>query len=256
MLVAVPAAAIVIACVYAGGPVFAVALIVVALLGMHELYRLTGRAGRIQTAGYIASAGVIAAALLGGPREMVLALAVTVPLSLAFGLATRERTAVTRSVAVTVLGVAWIALALAHGVLLRELPHGAALVIDVLLATFLGDTGAHLLGAAFGRRQLAPRISPSKTIEGLAAGVVVGTLAVLVAALLFQPWLEPWQVVVLGLVAAVAAPCGDLFESLLKRDMGVKDTGTLFGAHGGVLDRIDAVLFAAVAGYYVSVLLL
>jgi phosphatidate cytidylyltransferase len=236
--------------------VFAAALIVVALLGMHELYRMTGRAGRLQAAGYVATAALIAAALFGGPREMVLALVATVPLCLALGLATRKPTAVTRSVAITALGVAWIALGLAHGVLLRELPHGTALVIDVLLATFLGDTGAHLIGAAFGRRKLAPRVSPSKTVEGLVAGIVVGTLAVLVAALLFQPWLEPWQALVLGFAAAVAAPCGDLFESLLKRDLGVKDTGTLFGAHGGVLDRIDAVVFAAVAGYYVSVLLL
>lgn len=256
VLVAVPAAAVLVGCVYVGGAVFTAALVVVAVLGMHELYRMAGRAGRLQAAGFIATAGVIAAALLGGPREMVLALAATIPLTLAFALAEPERTAVTRAAAVTALGVAWIGLGLAHGVLLRELPHGAWLVTDVLLATFLGDTGAHLVGAAFGRRRLAPRVSPAKTLEGLVAGIVIGTISVLGAALLFQPWLAPWQALVLGLAATVAAPCGDLFESLLKRDLGVKDTGTLFGAHGGVLDRMDAAVFAAVAGYYASVLLL
>ena len=91
---------------------------------------------------------------------------------------------------------------------------------------------------------------------GLVAGIVVGTLSVWLAAAAFQPWLEWWQAVSIGLAASVAAPAGDLFESLLKRDLGLKDTGRLFGAHGGVLDRIDAVLFAAVAGYYVSVAVL
>jgi phosphatidate cytidylyltransferase len=250
--VAVPAATVLVVAVYVGGAVFAAVLIVVAILGVHELYRMTGRAGPLQAAGFIATAGVIAAALLGGPREMVLALAATIPLTLAFALADRDRTGITRAVAITALGVAWIGLGLAHGVLLRELPHGTALVIDVLLATFIGDTGAHLIGAAFGRTPLAPRVSPAKTVEGLVAGILVGTLSVLAAALLFQPWLEPWQAVVLGFAAAVAAPCGDLFESLLKRDLGVKDTGTVFGAHGGVLDRADAAVLAAVAGYYVS----
>ena len=187
---------------------------------------------------------------------MVRVVAATVPLCLAAALATRERDGVTRGIAITVLGVTWIGLSLGHGILLRELPHGTALVIDVLLATFLGDTASHLVGTAIGRTKLAPRISPSKTVEGLAAGVLVGTAAVLVAALLFQDWLQPWQAVVIGLAASVAAPAGDLFESLLKRDLGVKDTGRFFGAHGGVLDRIDAVLFAAVAGYYASLAVL
>lgn len=256
VLIAVPAALAAVLTVHLGGPVFTAAVTVLALLAMHELYGMTGHAGPLRAAGFLATAGLLAVALLGGPSEMVLVVAATVPLCLVAALAAREREGVTWAAGVTVLGVVWIGLGLGHGILLRELPHGTGLVIDVLLATFLGDTAAHLVGATFGRTKLAPRISPTKTVEGLVAGVVVGTAAVLAAAVLFQDWLEPWQAVVLGLTAAIAAPAGDLFESLLKRDLGVKDTGRLFGAHGGVLDRIDAVLFAAVAGYYTSVAVL
>jgi phosphatidate cytidylyltransferase len=120
----------------------------------------------------------------------------------------------------------------------------------VLLGTFVGDTGAYLGGRAFGRRRLAPTISPNKTIEGLAIGVAVGTAAVWWAGL-SQEWLGGGKGAILGVSVALAAPLGDLFESYLKRDAGTKDTGTLFGAHGGALDRLDAVLFTAVTGYYV-----
>jgi phosphatidate cytidylyltransferase len=123
--------------------------------------------------------------------------------------------------------------------------------VDVLIGTFLGDTAAYFGGRLYGRRPLAPRISPNKTLEGLVAGVLGGTLAFWFAGL-YQDWLTGWDAVVIGLAVAVAAPVGDLFESMVKRDLAVKDTGTFFGAHGGVLDRLDAVLFTIVAGYYAA----
>jgi phosphatidate cytidylyltransferase len=139
--------------------------------------------------------------------------------------------------------------------MLRELPHGDGIVIDVLVGTFLGDTGAYLGGRAIGATPLAPRISPNKTLEGLLVGVVVAVAAVWFAGL-YQDWLSGTDAILLGLAVAVAGPLGDLFESYLKRDAGTKDTGRLFGAHGGALDRLDAVLFTAVAGYYVWLALL
>jgi phosphatidate cytidylyltransferase len=152
--------------------------------------------------------------------------------------------------AVTFLAVWWIGLAFAHAVLLRDLPHGDGIVIDVLVGTFLGDTGAYFGGRSFGRRPLAPRLSPNKTVEGLVIGMVVAIAAVWFAGL-YQDWLKGWEALVLGLAVALTAPIGDLFESLIKRDADTKDTGRLFGAHGGALDRLDAVLFTIVAGYYV-----
>jgi phosphatidate cytidylyltransferase len=153
-------------------------------------------------------------------------------------------------IAITLLGALWIGLAIAHGVLLRDAPHGDGIVVDVLVGTFVGDTAAYLGGRAFGTHPLAPRVSPNKTVEGLVFGLLGATLAVWCAGL-YQDWLAGWQALVLGGVVGAAAPVGDLFESKVKRDAGAKDAGSLFGAHGGALDRLDAALFTLVAGYYV-----
>ena len=159
------------------------------------------------------------------------------------------------SVPAALVTLAWVGIPVVHAVLLREMPHGGGLVLDVMLAVFLGDTAAHLLGSTFGRRRLAPRISPNKTVEGFVAGVVVGTGVVVATAALFQPWLGVGEALALGLAVSLAAPAGDLFESAVKRRAGVKDSGRLLGAHGGALDRVDAVLFGVVAGYYVALAL-
>jgi phosphatidate cytidylyltransferase len=102
----------------------------------------------------------------------------------------------------------------------------------------------------FGQRPLAPRISPNKTVEGLVIGMVCAVLGVWFAGR-YQAWLPGTHALVLGIGVAVVAPVGDLFESFIKREAGTKDTGRVFGAHGGALDRLDAVLFAAVVGYYI-----
>jgi phosphatidate cytidylyltransferase len=156
----------------------------------------------------------------------------------------------TFGMAVVVLGVTWIGLAIAHAVLLRELPHGGGIMAAVLFGTFVGDTGAYFGGRAFGRRRMAPRISPNKTLEGLACGILTAVLTVWIVNL-YQDWIDTAEALVLGAAVALAAPLGDLFESFIKRDAGTKDTGRLFGAHGGALDRLDAVLFSLVVGYYV-----
>ena len=200
-------------------------------------------------AGFIGLIGLLAAALYGDRGTVLLAFVATIPLTFAIALAQRPPGG-PPSIALTVLGLAWIGLAFAHAVLLRDLPHGDGIVIDVLVGTFVGDTGAYLGGRAVGTRPLAPSISPNKTIEGLAIGFVVAVAAVWLAGL-YQDWLSGWHALVLGAAVAAAAPVGDLFESYLKRDAGTKDTGRLFGAHGGALDRLDAAMFTMVAGFYV-----
>jgi phosphatidate cytidylyltransferase len=174
----------------------------------------------------------------------------TVPLVFLLAALAPEAGDLVPPIAVTMLGLTWIGLALAHAVLLRDLPHGGGVVIVVLVATFVGDTGAYLGGRLLGRRPLAPTISPNKTIEGLAVGVVAGVAGAWFAGL-YQDWLSGTDALLLGAAAALTGPIGDLFESALKRGAGTKDTGRLFGPHGGALDRLDAVLFAAVAGYWV-----
>lgn len=248
VLVALPAIALALFLVIEGGSIFTLGLFVLGCLCMHELYSMYARAHPARLAGFLALAGLLLAAQYGGQFQILLVAVAALPVLFAFTLL-QPRPSVA-GLAVTLLGIYWIGFALAHAVLLRGLPHGEGIVIDVLVGTFLGDTGAYLGGRMFGRRPLAPRISPNKTIEGLLAGMAF-TIAGVWLAGRYQDWLPGAHALVLGLGVALVAPVGDLFESFVKREAGVKDSGGVFGAHGGALDRLDAVLFAAVVGYYI-----
>jgi len=249
VLVAVPAIGFALFIVLSGGLIFTIGLIGLGLVCLHELFVMFERARPARLAGFIGLIGLLLAAYYGGRGQVLLALMACLPLVFLVA-ANQAGGGGAASIAVTLMGLVWIGGALAHAVLLRELPHGYAIIIDILVGTFLGDTGAYLGGRAVGQTKLAPSISPNKTVEGLAIGMVVAVAAVWFAGL-YQDWLSGTDAALLGLGVAIAAPLGDLFESYLKRDAGTKDTGRLFGAHGGALDRLDAVLFTAVVGYYV-----
>jgi phosphatidate cytidylyltransferase len=183
---------------------------------------------------------------------MMIALVAGVLLIFVSAVARPDREGITVSIAITLLGIIWIGIPFAHAVLLRELPdHGAALLVDVLVATFVADTAAYAGGRLFGRHRLAPTLSPNKTLEGLAFCLAGGTLGFWFAGL-YQDWLSGVDALVIGACVALLAPVGDLFESMIKRDLRIKDSGTIFGPHGGLLDRLDAVLFTIVAGYYLA----
>ena len=245
---ALPAIALALFLVIEGGLVFSLGLFALGCACMHELYAMYRRARPVRLAGYLALAGLLAAALYGDQFQILLAALVALPVL--FALTILQPRPSVGGMMVTLLGIYWIGFALANAVLLRKLPHGLGIVIDVLVGTFLGDTGAYFGGHLFGRRPLAPTISPNKTVEGLAIGMACAVLGVWLAGR-YQDWLPGSHALVLGLAVALVAPIGDLFESFIKRAAGAKDSGTLFGVHGGALDRLDAVLFAAVVGYYV-----
>jgi phosphatidate cytidylyltransferase len=252
---ALPAIAVAVALVAAGGDVFAAGVAAIGALALTEACRLLDVPTRMMAVALAGVIGLAAAVALDGREALAPALAAAV-LALAVAAAFERQGGRHAAMASATLAVVWIGFGVTHAILLRDLPHGGALMLDVLLAAFLGDTAAHLLGSLYGRTKLAPRISPNKTVEGLLAGVAAGTAVVCVVAVTLQDWLSLADALALGLAAAVAAPAGDLFESMIKRDAGVKDSGALLGPHGGVLDRVDAVLFAVVAGYYVAVALL
>jgi phosphatidate cytidylyltransferase len=253
LLVAIPAIAFAIVIVSQGDIVFALGLIALGVLAMAELYTMMARVQPVNLAGFLTLAGLALAALYGGPAQVLLVLVCSVPLVFFLGLLRPRRENLSWAMAVTFLGIVWIGLGVTHAVFLRELDHGGALVLDVLIGTFIGDTAAYFGGRAWGHRRLAPRISPNKTLEGLLTGIVGGTLAFWLFAVAYQhEWFKGPDALLIGLCVALAGPVGDLFESAIKRDLGVKDSGRFFGAHGGVLDRLDAVLFTVVAGYYVS----
>jgi len=234
--------------VYLGGwPMFGLAA-VAALVALHELYWMTRTLRPVVLAGYLGALAALLGATLGGADWALAGLMSTLLFAFVIkgGLSTV-------SVSVTVLGVAWIGLGLAHALLLRDIDeHGVLAVYTVLLAVWAGDAAAYFVGRLVGRHKLAPTVSPGKSWEGLIAGTVA-TVAVTFVAVYEQSFLTISESLVLGVVIAVVAPLGDLFESALKRDADVKDSGRLLGGHGGVLDRIDALLFAWVAAFYVVV---
>ncbi|HMJ73022.1 MAG TPA: phosphatidate cytidylyltransferase [Solirubrobacterales bacterium] len=253
ILVAIPWIAFAIAIVVLGGPVFAVAMAGLGLLCLREYFVMTAPLRPVQMAAYIALVAMVAAAYFGTAFNVLLLATASFPLLFFFGARRRPRDGIVISMGVTVLGAVWIGLPLVHAVLLRDLPdHGAALLIDVLVGTFAADTAAYATGRMFGSHRITPDLSPNKTIEGLVGGFLIGTMAFWFAGL-YQNWLSGTDALIVGAAVAAIAPIGDLFASMVKRDLGTKDTGKLFGPHGGLLDRLDAVLFTIVVGYYLSV---
>ena len=252
ILAAIPAIAFAIFIVERGGAIFAVGVLLLGAICLHELFTMYARVRPVRLAALLGLAGMVAAAGFGGERQLLLATVAFFPVLFLLALALPERggPTLTASMSITALGVFWVGLAVAHAIMLRGLEHGGGLVLAVLLGTFVGDTAAYLGGRAFGSRRLAPRVSPNKTWEGLVFGVLMAVFAVWWYGL-GSEWMGGQKGALLGLAVALAAPVGDLFESKVKRDAQAKDAGTLFGAHGGALDRLDAALFSLVAGYYV-----
>ena len=250
VLVALVGLPLVLLVVWAGGWwLFALAA-VAAILALHE-YALMIRSLRpVILAAYTGAILSLVGAHLGGLQWTAAGFLSTMVLAFLLHWIATTRQSATVAIASTVLGAGWVGLCLAHLLLLRKIPSdGELATFTVLLAVWAGDIGAFFAGRLIGRHKLAPALSPGKTWEGFLFGTGA-TIFVTFVALYKQHYLSIWQSIVLGAVIAIAAPLGDLFESALKRDMQVKDSGRLLAAHGGVLDRIDSLLFAVVASYY------
>ncbi|HWF54884.1 MAG TPA: phosphatidate cytidylyltransferase [Solirubrobacteraceae bacterium] len=253
ILIAVPAAVLAVALIDVGGTAWTVFMMLLGCACLQELYTMLDRWKPVPIVGFASLIAMCLAARYGSLRVVFEVLMGTVPVLFVAVIARGNLADATVSIAGTLLGVLWIGLAFSHAVLLRQLGDGKGILIDVAVGTFLGDTGAYLGGRLFGRRPLAPEISPNKTVEGLFCGMLVTILAVYVAASYQSSYLTGGDAFALGIAIAVLGPLGDLFESLVKRDAGAKDAGSLFGAHGGALDRLDGAIFTVVAGYYVWV---
>lgn len=258
--VAIPGIAVAIAVVYVGGPLFLAAALAIAFAALYEYLNLVAGIEPLRWAAYASVAATVILPFVIDPPERAVALGAgsTVLLAAVAGLILRNREEVTIRIALTVLGAVYIGVPMALFVATREIDqgaaagHGAAAIANILVGTWAFDTFSYFGGRMWGTRAVAPRTSPKKTVEGLVAGVVGGTIAVWVAGL-YMDWIGHAESLLLGLVICGFAYVGDLFESLLKRDIGVKDSGRILGAHGGVLDRFDAILFTAAAGYFATV---
>jgi phosphatidate cytidylyltransferase len=251
VVVAVVGLPVVLALVYAGGWwLFALAA-VAAVLALHE-YALMARALRpVTLAAYAGALLSLLGAELGGLEWTGAGFLTTLVLAFILHWVGQTRQSATVAIAATVLGAGWIGLCLAHLLLLRDIPgNGRLLTFAVLLAVWAGDIGAFFAGRMIGRHKLAPALSPGKTWEGFIFGTIATVFVTFVALYRQVDAISIPDSIFLGLVISVAGPLGDLFESGIKRDMQVKDSGRLLGGHGGVLDRLDAPLFAFVAAYY------
>jgi phosphatidate cytidylyltransferase len=251
VLVGVPLAILAIIFVDVGGVGWMALMAFMACACLTELYNMLSDWRPVPVVGFGIAIGMCVAGRYGTLPDVVGVALASAPLVFLTILSRGQSAGATLSVASTLLGVFWIGFGFSHAVLLRQVPHGNGILIDVMLGTFLGDTAAYLGGRMFGRHPLAPTVSPKKTVEGLGCGALMSILAVVVAGLYQEAWLPHGTALLMGIAVAVLGPMGDLFESLIKRDAGAKDAGKIFGAHGGALDRLDAVIFTVVVGSYI-----
>ena len=227
-------------------------LAIFVFIGMIEFYRMA-MPDRKQEAWLAAACGaaLVFIPLLGGER---LALAGIVLLFLAFGLHflfhIREITTAAHEVACAMLGFIYIPVLLMHLVMLRQTPYGVQWLLVIMLIVMTNDTAAYYTGCSFGKHRLYPLVSPKKSIEGALGGLAGSIVGTLLARYTFFPQLSLTDALLTAIVIGILGQTGDLFESLLKRSFVVKDSGTIFPGHGGVLDRLDSIIFAAPAAYY------
>jgi phosphatidate cytidylyltransferase len=222
---------------------------IAALIALHELYRLARELRPLVLAGYCGAVASLVGAETGGPMWMLGGLLLTFPLVFVFAAVSDTRQSTTVTMATTVFGAAWVGFGLGHLILLRDLdPDGTDVILAVLFIVFATDTFAYVGGRLAGRHRMSPVISPGKTWEGFVTGAVFGVATSFIV--LYDTAYDGWRSLAFGGIVVLAAVVGDLFESLVKRDLGAKDTGRVLLGHGGVLDRIDSLLFAAPAGFY------
>lgn len=251
VLVIVSLGPIAIGAMYLGGWVLVALGVGAAVVGVHEFYAMARDFHPVPLAGHAAVVAMVVLAHLRGVDGLVAGLALALLVAFVLVAGTIRRVSGTVRLATTVFAPLWIGVGIGLLVVLRDTGDestGRNLLLAVVLGTWASDIGAYVFGRMFGRRKLAPSISPGKTVEGFIAGVVLGTLAAWWT-LYAEQTIDRFDGIVVGIAVALAAPLGDLLESFIKRDVGVKDSGRLLAGHGGMLDRIDALLLSAPAAY-------
>jgi phosphatidate cytidylyltransferase len=249
---------------YLGGFWYFALIEVAILIGMGEYYRMIEAKGLLpqRWVGIIAAFGLGLISFFGTGVYTALFLTVAVLAILSFQLTRLDLQSAITGSAATMMGVIYVGWLLSHAILLRNWPMvgggpdiGFFFIILVIATTFLADAGAFFTGRYLGKNKLWPRISPKKTWEGAVGGVVVGTLGTVASKLVFDAWIFETGMslihcLILGAILCVVSIFGDLSESMLKRDAGIKDSGTIIPGHGGILDRLDSLLFTIPTTYY------
>ncbi len=242
---------------YSSHGFFAGLIFLIAALAQHEYYRMALPEKRRLEGPLAVAAGVLCCAGLSYATSAPLVLlSLVLPglcLTLLYLFHFQDMQSVSRDLAISLFGLFYVPLLLSHAVLLRALPAGRSWIFLVLFVVMASDSMAYFVGRTWGKHRLYEAVSPKKTIEGSFGGLVGGVLGALICKLLFFAGLGAVDILFLGMGVGAFSQLGDLVESLLKRSFGVKDSGALIPGHGGVLDRLDSLLFAFPVTYYYAV---
>jgi phosphatidate cytidylyltransferase len=255
LLVAAIGLPIGLACIILGGYFLLGLVLVLTVLGLHEYYTLLRPYRPNLLVGFVAGIGTVLGAFYWGLDGLLVGLVALMILTFFWSLGGELGAHLVGRMALTGFGVIWVAIGFSYVLLIRALEHGTALTILLLACTIVNDTFAYFIGRAFGRHRMAPRISPNKSVEG-AIGGIIGSVVAAIVVKIYNPWLGWGESVLFGLVIGFVGQWGDLFESAVKRDFRVKDSGKILPGHGGILDRFDAVLFAGFVTYWLAIGLL
>jgi phosphatidate cytidylyltransferase len=235
-----------------GGWAYLVFLELVVVLGIVEFYRMARHKGAEPhvAIGALAGGALVGLMYEGHAAASGLVMTLVFLVGLVLELRRGRPAGSVLNLGATVLGVFYVGWLGGHLGLLRRLPDGGRLVLFTIFITWAGDSGAYFIGRWIGRRPLFAAISPKKTVEGSFGGLLASILAGVIGGIWLVPTLGMRDSILLGAIAGVVGPIGDLVESLLKRDSGVKDAGEMIPGHGGVLDRFDSLFFVAPVVYY------
>lgn len=233
-------------------------MFVLALLGLDEFYRMALPSRRAE--GRIAAvAGAVAIFSIFAANPVIPLMSLTV-LVLAFCLIElfrlKEIPKAAGDAALLLMGFLYVPLLLGHLVMIRMLPHGVSWLFLIMVIVMCGDSAAYYVGSTLGKTKLYPQVSPKKSVEGSIGGLAGSVIGAFVSKAVYFPELSVADCVATALLLGLLGQLGDLFESLIKRSCGVKDSGVIFPGHGGVLDRLDSILFAGPAAFYYAYFLL
>lgn len=252
---------LIILAIWFGGPWFSLLIAAAALAGTYELYRMADfdRREPLLYLGLLWTLALVLRHHYNSHDVLPIVITATMLLSLICLLLRPSREKVFQDWAWTIVGALYVGWMLSYWLNLRGLEDGRNWVYLAMLTTFANDTGAYFMGRARGKHKLAPKISPSKTWEGAVGGLICAILAATVIAMILKlisvklgaPFVfRYWQIMLLAFLVGIFAQLGDLVESLLKRNMGVKESGNLLPGHGGILDRFDSLIFVGAMVYH------
>lgn len=233
-------------------------MFLIALAGLDEFYRmaLPGRRGEGRLAALFGASALFTVFAANPVFPLMALTCLVLVFSLVALFRLQEIPKAAAEAALVLMGFLYVPLLLSHLVMIRMLPHGISWLFLIMVIVMTGDSAAYYVGSSLGKTKLYPAVSPKKSVEGSLGGLAGSIAGAFLAKAIFFPELSAFDCIATALLLGVLGQLGDLFESLIKRSCGVKDSGSIFPGHGGILDRLDSILFAGPAAYYYAYFLL